>query len=174
MLDLLLSLADKSLVVTEQEHDQTRYRLLETVRQYAQDRMRESGNVERLRQLHQEFFLRLAEETEPELIGPEQINVLARLEIEHDNLRAALNYCKETENNESGLRMAGALWRFWHTYGHAAEGRQRLEEALASRGAAAQTELRAKALNGTAQFMPNYVIKQKNYTLQRIFFVLLR
>jgi predicted ATPase/DNA-binding SARP family transcriptional activator len=163
VLDLLVRLVDKSLVVYEQPDGVGRYRLLETMRQYTRIRLQESEGAEPARKRHLDFFLQLAEEIEPQFIGPEQIHLLARLEAEHDNLRTALDYCKEAENGEIGLRLATALWRFWHTHGHAPEGRRRLEEALASRGAAAPTELRAKALNGLAGivlFLGDYAAAQ--------------
>ncbi len=92
-LDLLTSLADKSLVMAASEASQTRYRLLETVRQYARDRLAESGNDGRWRAAHCHYFLRMAEEAAGKLKGPDQVLWLQRLETEHDNLRAALDFC---------------------------------------------------------------------------------
>src|SRR4030095_3777111 len=88
-LDLLTSLVDKSLVVVEQREQHTRYGLLETVRQYARDRLVEHGEMETGRERHQRCFVALAEAAEPQLSGPEQSVWLERLEREHDNLRAA-------------------------------------------------------------------------------------
>lgn len=125
----------------------TRYRLLETVRQYARDRLLEEGEGEDARRRHGEFFLRLAEEAEPALRGPEQAVWLDRLEEEHDNLRAALLWSAESGEAEAGLRMGAALQRFWHVRGHFTEGRQRIE-GLLSRGSDLPPSLQAKALQG--------------------------
>ena len=92
VLDLLTSLADKSLVLAEQNDGDYRYRLLETVRQYAQDRLLDSGVDQAVRNRHHGYYLALAEEAEPKLVGAEQIEWLQRLEVEHENLRAALNW----------------------------------------------------------------------------------
>ena len=92
VLELLTSLADKSLVVTEEQNGTTRYRLLETLREYGRDRLRESGDEERRRDRHLAYFISLAEEAEPQLRGADQQAWLDRLEMEHDNLRAALAY----------------------------------------------------------------------------------
>ena len=142
VLDLLTSLTDKSLVVAEQEQGQTRYRLLETVRQYAGDRLGESGERESARERHQACFVALAEEAEPQLTGPEGAKWLDRLEREHDNLRAAL----EWDNREVALRIAGALFRFWYVRGYYSEGCKWLADMLASSVAQAHTPARAEAL----------------------------
>src|SRR5437660_492017 len=90
VLDLLTSLCDKSLVTAEQKSAATRYRLLETVRQYAHDRLLESGKGEAARTKHRDCFVSLAAQAGDRLLGPEQGEWLERLETEHDNLRAAL------------------------------------------------------------------------------------
>jgi non-specific serine/threonine protein kinase len=112
VLDLLAHLVDKNLAVYEEKEQ--RYRLLETVRQYARDRLLEAGEADNLRTRHRDFFLGLAEEAEPKLRGPEQDMWLARLDAEHDNLRAALEWGRSDETGaEAGLRLAAALFRFW-------------------------------------------------------------
>src|SRR5579884_2251548 len=92
VLDLLAQLVDKSLVLTEEQRGAVRYRLLETIRQYAHDRLQEAGEVERTRDRHLAYFLALAEEAEPKLRGVEYQRFLDRLEEEHDNLRIALEW----------------------------------------------------------------------------------
>lgn len=144
VLDLLTSLVDKSLVVAEQEEGQTRYRLLETVRQYARERLVERGEVEIVRERHQVFFVALAEAAEPHLRGPEQSDWLHRLETEHDNLRAAL----EGNNQKAALRIASVLWWFWYVRGYFYEGRGWLARVLAEANAQAHIPTRAKALLG--------------------------
>ena len=155
--DLLIHLVDKNLVVYEETEDgQGRYRLLETVRQYARDQLMESGTGEAGRTRHRDHFLALAEEAKASLSGPEQARWLDTLESEHENLRAALEWCLDDEEEEgaqrngvssaqAGLRLAGALSGFWQTRGHLSEGRQRCAAALARPGTAAQERTKARA-----------------------------
>ena len=149
VLDHLAGLVDKSLVVLEWPGDAGRYRMLETMRQYATERLAESGETDRLRQSHAGFFLALAEQAEPKLFGPEQDAWFARLEAEHSNLRIALEWLAQ-EDAAQGLRLAGALWRFWEVRGHLAEGRSWLSEMLRLAGPDAEAAARAKAFLGTA------------------------
>ena len=150
VLDHLAGLVDKSLVILEWPGDAGRYRMLETMRQYATERLAESGETDRLRQSHAGFFLALAEQAEPRLFGPEQDAWFARLETEHSNLRIALEWLAAQEDAAQGLRLAGALWRFWEVRGHLAEGRSWLSEMLRLAGPDAEAAARAKALLGTA------------------------
>jgi non-specific serine/threonine protein kinase len=131
VLDLLSHLVDKSLIVVRHRR-QARYRLLETIRQYARERLLASSDLDQLRQRHLAYYLQLAESAEPKLRGAEQLIWLNRLEIEHDNLRAALAWSLESEATEEGLRLAGALRVFWDRRGHFREGSQWLERILAS------------------------------------------
>ena len=148
VLDLLSALVDRSLVVAEATEDGgMRYGMLEPVRQYALEKLGESGEAERVRRRHVECFLALAQEAAPELWGPTQEVWLERLEPEHDNMRAALSWTLARGDTEPGLRLAGALWPFWYARGHYAEGRRWLEEAL-SAGALASPAARARALEG--------------------------
>ena len=103
VLDHLAGLVDKSLVILEWPGDAGRYRMLETVRQYATERLAESGETDRLRQRHAGFFLALAEQAEPKLFGPEQDAWFARLEAEHSNLRAALEWLAAQGDADAGL-----------------------------------------------------------------------
>ena len=123
VLDLLAHLVDKSLVILEWPSDVGRYRLLETVRQYGLELLEERGETLIWRQRHASFFLAVAEEAEPKLFGPEQDAWFARLEAEHGNLRAALEWLAQQGEALQGLRLAGALWRFWEVRGHLAQGR---------------------------------------------------
>jgi predicted ATPase/class 3 adenylate cyclase len=149
VLDLLTSLADKSLLQAEERDGTTRYRLLETVRQYARDRLLESGEAQRWRDRHLAHFLALAEQAEPQLMRADQRAWFDRVETEHDNLRSALTWSSaEGGDTVSGLRIAGALWWFWFVRGYFGEGRRWLSALLAAapRGRAAAE--RAKALAG--------------------------
>ena len=144
-LDILHSLVDKSLL----RHTEERFWGLETIREYAAERLEDSGQAEELRQRHAEHFLALAEEAEPHLVGgPSAREWLDRLEREHDNLRAALDRLEGSGERHRVLRLAGALSEFWDVRGHTAEGRRRLESALAHDER--PTTARAKALNGAS------------------------
>ncbi len=152
VLDLLNGLIDKSLVVAEASSGvetlhatSLRYRMLEPVRQYARERLEESGEAGEVRSNHAAFFRALAEVAEPELRGAEQAVWLERLEREHDNMRAALSWSLESGEGELGLRLAGALGDFWHARGHLNEGRRWLKEALA-KGDASSASARVRAL----------------------------
>lgn len=133
VLDLLDLLVDKSLVVAEADKDAWRYRLLEPIRQYAWEHLEKSGEAEKTRRRHAEWYLALAEEAEERSNGPEQAGWMRRLEIEHDNLRAALHWSFDGGEAETGTRLAAALWLFWFTRGHSTEGRSWLEKALTNR-----------------------------------------
>ncbi len=148
VIDLLTSLADKSLVVPEeQETAQTHWRLLETVRQYARDRLEDSGGSAAARVRHRDYYLALAEEADSKLRGAEQAEWLRRLEKEHDNLRAGLEWSLAEAGPKGGLRLCGALQRFWWTHGHFTEGRQWCTRALGKAGAEERTRERAYVLN---------------------------
>ena len=147
VLDLLTSLADKSLVIAEQKDGRSRYRLLETVRQYAQESLVESGGVEAVRERHRDYFLALAEAAEPKLDGADQAEWLKRLEEEHDNLRSALDWSLVEAGSGGGLRLCGALQKFWWTRGHFSEGRDWCVRVLGKTGSEERTRERAKALN---------------------------
>jgi non-specific serine/threonine protein kinase len=148
VLERLGALLDQSLL-RPHEHPggEPRFTLLETVREYALELLEASGEAESVRQAHAEFFLGLAERAEPELTGPRQTEWLNQLEAEHDNIRAALRWAIGWQPPDaSGIRLAGALWRFWWINGHYREGRDWLEASLAP-AAGSETE-RAKALYG--------------------------
>ncbi len=154
----LTHLVEKSLVLFHAQ--ERRYGLLETVRQYSEERLIESGEAALIREQHSAYYLRLAEQAEAFLRGPEQRAWLDRLEGEHNNLRAALDWSKSSEEGaERLLRLAAALWRFWHVHGYWREGRRWLEEALA-KAPAAPPPLRAKALFGAGVL----AIWQQDYT----------
>jgi tetratricopeptide (TPR) repeat protein len=121
--------------------------MLETIHEYAREKLQVSGEAEETKRLHAEYFLSLAEEAEPELVGAEQIEWMDRLEAEHDNLRVALSWSVESDEVESVLRMAGSLSLFWSVRGYSSEGRGWCEEALA-RDAAHESPMRAKVLLG--------------------------
>jgi tetratricopeptide (TPR) repeat protein len=149
VLDLLSRLVDKSLLVAEEARGEGRYRLLETIRQYARDRLLESEEAAEALRRHRDWYLALAEQAAPEFFrGIESGDWLDRLDQEHDNLRAALQWSEdESSESRSGLRMATALWRFWEIRGYLIEGRGWLERMLAAT-AGDSSVLRANALTG--------------------------
>jgi predicted ATPase/class 3 adenylate cyclase len=131
ILEGLASLVDKSLVRRQDDlESEPRFALLETIRAYGQEQLEASGEAEALRRAHAAYYFQLAEQAEPELTGAEQATWLARLEREHDNLRAALGWTRERGEGELGLRLAVAIWRFWYTHGYLSEGRDWLEVLL--------------------------------------------
>lgn len=153
--DALEALVRKSLLQREEGLAGTvRYLMLETVREFAVDRLRASGETQRLERAHTGYYLALAEQAPAALRGPQQLTWLGRFEHDHNNLRAALRRAVErgragdAESAEQGLRLAAALWRFWYVRGHFAEGRRWLEHLLALPTGAMPTATRANALNG--------------------------
>ena len=157
VLDLLSHLVDKSLVIVRENGAGTRYRLLETVRQYGRERL--DGSEDEVERRHAGFFVGLAEEAEGELSGSDQARWLTILHSEHDNLRAALSWSLgEKRDLGLGVRLAAALWPFWFARGYLSEGRRWLESAVSQSGRAAP-HARAKALNGAgwlATFQDEY------------------
>ena len=146
VLDRLGPLVEQSLVRVEPNESNTRYGMLEPVRQYALERLQESDEEERVRARHAAFFLALAERAEPELRKPDQLEWLELLEMDHDNLRAALSWAVEHGHDETGLRLCVALQRFWSVRGYLEEGRRWLETAL-SACPSAEPSIRARALH---------------------------
>jgi len=131
VLNLLTQLVNKSLVLVDEHTEGTRYRLLETIRQYARETLFEAGEAEQSRDRHVAYFMRLAEAAEPKLRGAEQVAWLERVETEHDNLRTALAWSLERGNSAGTLRLAGALAYFWELRGYWSEGPKWLNAALA-------------------------------------------
>ncbi len=131
VLDNLAQLVDQSLVQHElSSAGEVRFRLLETIRDYAQAQLVVRSQVDVLRERHARYYVQLAEQAESELHGPSQAIWFERLEHEHDNIRAALTWSVQHDAAEIGLRLASALWWFWPTYGHVREGHQWFERLL--------------------------------------------
>jgi predicted ATPase/DNA-binding SARP family transcriptional activator len=146
-LDELGALVDESLVAQhETAGGESRFSMLEIVREYALERLASSAEFEDLRKRHLDHFVALAEEAEPELSEGDQITWFARLEDEHHNLREALAFALELGDSASALRLVVGIRRFWQIHGHLAEGRGALDAALAL-APDSPSELRAKALN---------------------------
>src|SRR5262249_13040543 len=133
VLDLLASLEDRSLVLVEEVAEGLRYRMLETVREYAREKLRESGEEAVAQRRHAEFFLRAAEHVRGAEASPRAQEALAYLERERDNLRAALAWSQTPGGDqELGLQLGVALGWFWKIRGYFTEGREHLARLLAA------------------------------------------
>jgi predicted ATPase/DNA-binding SARP family transcriptional activator len=191
ILNLLESLIDKSLLQRSADMgDEPRFMLFETIREYALEQLEARGALALARRRHALYFLELAEGIAHQIHGPRQIEHLAQLEAEHENLRTAMAWCLEelkieneqlrTESNsqfyilnsqlptrqEIGLRLAAALWWAWYVCGNAREAREWLQASLDQAGAAAPTAARMQALIGLAfltLFQGEYTLARKLY-----------
>ncbi len=159
VLDTLSNLVDQSLVMVERlPTGRPWYRLLETIRQYSQEKLQATAESRLLRERHLDWYLALSEEAETGLRGAQQGAWLERLEREHDNLRAALDWSQEAGQIEQGLRLAASLHWFWDRRGYLSEGRARLQallkrsqdQATAVSPSASWRQARAYALHGAA------------------------
>lgn len=149
ILDLLAQLVDRSMVLVDASCAVARYRLLEPIRQYAADRLEESGEAATFRARHSSAMLALVLAHQAGGAGPDEVASLDRLEREHDNLRAALHWALEHEQTSTALRCSAALFRFWERRGHIQEGCAWLDQALRSAPDASAAE-RGWALNALA------------------------
>lgn len=153
VLDLLQQLVDRSLVGVEDQAGQVRYRMLETVSDYARDKLTAAGEDETALSGHARFYLGEAERAEPDLQGSgdsaSQVAALDRLEQDHQNLRAALAWLLDSEP-DIGVQLAAALWRYWEVRGYLSEGSAWLAQALAV-DRDVPLEVRARALDGAGR-----------------------
>jgi predicted ATPase/DNA-binding CsgD family transcriptional regulator len=133
VLPTLAALVEQSLVRAIEGAGETRFAMLETIREYAAERLAERDDREAVQEAHATYFLSLAETAEPRLRGPQVFAWLDRLEQEHPNLREALRWFRQQGDLERALRLAGALGRFWEARGHVAEGRLLLDGLLADK-----------------------------------------
>ncbi len=155
VLDLLTGLVDKSLVLADGQSGDTRYRFLETIRQYAGEKLLAAGEAEAMRDRQRDWYLRLAEQAKPKLIGPEQVHWLDQLEGERDNLRAALEWSLDRGTAELALRLAAAVWRLWFVRDNLGDALELLLRVLAAPGAAGPTRARAEVLDGACELAIN-------------------
>jgi non-specific serine/threonine protein kinase len=147
VLDLLSQLVDKSLVLVETKDGASRYRRLETIRQFAREKLAERGEANQLQDRHMEYFLNKAEEIEPFLTGSEQSVWMDYLELELDNIRAAMEWSISNKRGEESLRLIGSLSWFFFIHCHFREGSEWLERALKLRIGTSQN-VQAKAIGG--------------------------
>ena len=163
VLEILAHLVEQSVVLREERSGETHYRFLEPIRQYAQAKLQEAADTQRLRQSHLAYFLNLAQAAEPYLTSAERQIWLARLAFELDNLRAALEWTQTTGDQCSGLRLAAALIWFWRFNNLSIEGREWLERSLAPKPdrlpvavSSHERLYRAKALMGAGLLAWNF------------------
>jgi predicted ATPase len=151
IVDALPAFVDKSLLRCAEDPDgETRFTMLQTIREYALEKLAESGESDATRRRHAEWVLALADSAKPVLTSGEDAPILDRLVLEHDNIRAAITWSIETGEAGIGMRIAEGIWRFWQQRGHLAEGRALVERLLALPAAAAPTVERAKGLAALA------------------------
>jgi predicted ATPase/class 3 adenylate cyclase len=167
VLEGLTALVDSGLV---RAHDtpegDVRFSMLQTVREFASERLEAEDDRPAIERRHAAWSLRLAEAAEPHLRGPELGRWLSTLEIEHDNLRAALAWAIDSGDAATGLQLVGALWRFWHLGGHLSEGRRWTTAVLTLPSAARRTVARARALaaaGGLAYWQNDVAAVRKAY-----------
>lgn len=141
LLDAVRLLVDSSLVTLSE----ARYRMLDTIREFAQEQLSLSGEAEAMQRRHAAYYLRFAQEAAPALEGGQLSEWHRQLELEEENIRTALNWLMENDETESALRLAGSIWRYWQRQGNLGEGRRWLEEGLA-KGKGVSKEVRANAL----------------------------
>jgi predicted ATPase/class 3 adenylate cyclase/DNA-binding CsgD family transcriptional regulator len=174
VLDGITRLVDQSLLRQEDAEDgQPWYVMAETIREYAAERLVESGDAPAIQRRHILHYLRLVESADPELHGPQQKQWLVRLEREHNNLRAALDSCWATGYAEPAYRIALVVWWFWLVHGHMSEGRERLARLLdrfpAAPGADERANQRAAMRARTLYAVGHLSCGQGDYTAARRF-----
>ena len=161
-LEPLGRLVEQSLVTAAPDGDGTRYGMLEPVRQYASEKLEESGESGAASRRHAAFFLALAEQAYPELRRPRQDESLDRLERENDNLRAAMGWSLSAGDDETTARLGWALWVFWWLRGYQREGR-RWMEALLEHNLPASLRTIALAVAGTMDYTQGYYESCERY-----------
>jgi predicted ATPase/class 3 adenylate cyclase len=168
-LELIARLVDKSLISMYEAPGDTRYRMLETTRQYALEKLIASEEAQTAYNSHFAYFLQLAQDAESQLIGPDQAQWLNRLEREHDNFRSALGWSMQAGKYEEALQMAGALGLFWLKHSHFAEGRKWLGIILESHpNASDQAKLKAWRWAGFMAFWQTDMIESRRIYTQSL------
>jgi tetratricopeptide (TPR) repeat protein len=151
--DVLGQLGDKSLVLADMSvsSGETRYGVLETLRDYAQARLATSGEADVLRDKHAAYFVALTEQAQAGIRGPRQVDWYNLLDRERDNIQAALQWLRRQADAGASLRLGATMWKFWAVRGPLSEARQRLSEILALPAAPMATSVRAAVLFGLAE-----------------------
>ena len=170
VLDGLESLVEKSLIrQVDGAGDEPRFRMLQTIREFGLEQLDAAGETTALRDRHLEVYAELARLAEPEIVGKDTRRWLDRLASEHDNIRSALRWALEADHVETGLVMAGRLWRFWHQRGHLGEGLAMATALLSCPAAAGHTAGRALGLTaagGLAYWQNDFVAAGRSYAEQ--------
>jgi predicted ATPase/class 3 adenylate cyclase len=166
-LEGVASLANKSLLrQMDTGPEEPRFFMLETIREYASERLAEFPDADDTARRHAAHFLAMAERAGPELTGPNQVHWLERFSEEHDNFRAALTWSAQTGDLDSALRLGGSLWRFWQMRGHLREARERFDRLLAMPSDSVDPGARALALEGAggvAYWMADMALARRYY-----------
>ena len=160
------SLVDHSLLRQDVSAGEPRLQMLETIREFAAERLAESGEDAEVRRRHGACFLELAERAEPELMASDPVAWVDRLERDHDNIRAALDWLVTSQSTQSALRLPAVLWRFWQMSGRLEEGLRRTEQALALPGADRYPVAMRRALEaagGLAYWQGRFEIATRHY-----------
>jgi tetratricopeptide (TPR) repeat protein len=131
VVDALDQLADQSLLRRLPDFDEPRFLMLQTIREFAAERLEESGEGDAIRDGHLEAFIALAQKAQAQLFGSQRKEWLDRLDADHDNFRAALEWCVGQKDASRAMRLGASLWRYWQMRGHLHEGRRRMAEVLA-------------------------------------------
>ena len=146
VLDGLMSLADQSLLRAEEIDGETRFRMLDTIREFAAERLVESGEQAQVERRHTETFLALAESLTPKLTGDDQRRWLGRIERDHDNIRSVLDRAVAASDGPTAIRLGFAMWRYWQKRGHLAEASRRLRAIAAAPWSRDDRILRARLM----------------------------
>jgi predicted ATPase/class 3 adenylate cyclase len=166
VLDALDQLADQSLLRRLPDFDEPRFLMLQTIRDFAEERLEESGEAHLIRDRHLEAFIALAQQAQPELFGPRRKEWLDRLEEDHDNFRAALEWAIANGNAQEAMSLSGLFWRFWQMRGHIYEGRRRMKAVFAmpdSRQFAEERLMALEAAGGLAYWQADMTVAQGFY-----------
>ena len=163
ILEGIASLVNKSLV---KQSDQSRFLMLETIREFALENLNKCGELENCKNVHRDLFLKFSEEAETQLKGSHQKDWLEKLDKEHDNLRIAFDWTLNKDDINTGMRFGASLWRYWLIHGFLTEGRERLANLLTKSNSSLDPEIRAKVLNGAGILAQN----QADYPAAQSFF----
>jgi predicted ATPase/class 3 adenylate cyclase len=159
-------LAEQSLLRRLPDFDEPRFLMLQTIRDFAMERLEESGEAHPIRDRHLAAFIALAQQAQPHLFGPRRKEWLDRLEEDHDNLRAALDWAVVSQNARSAMALSAGMWRFWQMRGHLHEGRRRMDDVLAMPNSVEFPKERLAALEaagGLAYWQADMPVAQRFY-----------
>ncbi len=167
VLDGLMSLVDQSLVRSEEIDGETRFRLLDTIREFAAEQLAASGEEQEIERRHTAAFLELVESAVPNLSGRDQRRWLGLLERDHDNIRAVMDRATEAAQADVAIRIGFAMWRYWQKRGHLGEARRRVEGIASQPWSRSDPVLRARlmeAVGGVGWWMGDLALMEPAYT----------